>query len=86
LVPVFTSWTILAMLTTGASVELRPASKWLPEEQDSTPGCRVTQRWALVLVEAVAGRARLDPWRTVRVGDIPSSFQAGKTGKNRKLH
>ncbi len=42
--------------------------------------------WALVLVEAVAGRARLDPWRTVRVGDGPSSFQAGKTGKNRKLH
>ena len=29
---------------------------------------------ALVPVEAVAGRARLDPWRTVRVGDGPSSF------------
>ena len=42
---------------------------------------RVTQRVALVSVEAVSGRARLDPWRTVRVGDGPSSFQAGKTGK-----
>lgn len=42
---------------------------------------RVTQRVALVPVETDAGRARLDPWQSVRVGDIPSSFQAGKTGK-----
>ena len=44
LVPVLTSWTMLAMLTTGASVVWCPASKWLPGEQDSTPGCRITQR------------------------------------------
>ena len=42
---------------------------------------RVTQRVAFVSVETDAGRARLDPRRTVRVGDGPSSFQAGKTGK-----
>ena len=35
----------------------------------------------LSLVKAARGRARLDPWRTVRVGDGPSSFQAGKLAK-----
>ena len=42
---------------------------------------RVTQRVALVSVETVAGRARLDPRWTVRVGDGPASFQSGKAGK-----
>lgn len=42
---------------------------------------RVTQRVALVSVETYAGRARLDPRRTVRVGDGPASFRSGKAGK-----
>ena len=80
-VPVFTSWTVLAMLTTGASLVWCPASTWIPEELDSTPECRVTQRAGAYPWWYAAGRAGLDPWRTVRVGDVPSSFQAGKTGK-----
>ena len=42
---------------------------------------RVTQRVALVSVETDSGRARLDPRRTVRVGDGPASFRSGKAGK-----
>ena len=42
---------------------------------------RVTQRVALVPVETDAGRARLDPRQSVRVGDGPASFRSGKAGK-----
>ena len=57
------------------------ASKRSPEEQCSTPVPHHAAggRWSLV--EAVAGRAGLDPWRTVRVGDGPSSFLGWKHWK-----
>ena len=42
---------------------------------------RATQRVALVSVETDAGRARLGPSQSVRVGDGPASFRSGKAGK-----
>ena len=56
-----TSWTMVRITWCAAS-------RRTPEERSSTP---VPHHAAggLVLVGTNAGRARLDPWRTVRVGD-----------------
>lgn len=47
---------------------------------------RVTERVALVSVEAVAGRARLDPRQSVPGGGRTRQLSFGKDWKNRKLH
>ena len=84
--PVFTSWTMLAMLTTGASLVWRPASNRSPEEQGSTPVPHHAAGGRLSLLRPSPGEQGSIPKQRTGSGMDPPVFWAGNTGKSQTTH